>query len=144
MRRIALLAIAALGLAACSQGPKGVLTAGAWTCTETDASLSIRFLGDGKLTSDVSLDDPSPDGLHVKLKTGGSWDLKGEDELSFAFTDVAIVEAQRGGAPLEQAEAEYFKGMFSNPDPVSTKITSISTNKLVMSQDGRDDMTCTR
>jgi hypothetical protein len=144
MRLIAFLAIAALGLGACNQGPKGLLIGGAWTCAETDANMSLHFQGDGKLTSDVSLDDTSPDGLHVKLRTGGTWEFKGEDDLSFAFADVAIVEAKRGGQPLEPAEAEYFKGMFSNPDPVNAKISSISADKLVMSQDGKDDMTCTR
>jgi hypothetical protein len=144
MHRIACLIVAGIGVAACNPGTKGMLAAGTWTCVEPDGAMSVHFLGNGKLTSDVSLDDPSPDGLHVKLRTGGTWELKGEDQLSFAFADVSIVEAKRGSAPLEPAEAEYFKGMFSNPDPVSAKIASLSADKLVMSQDGKPDMTCTR
>jgi hypothetical protein len=144
MRRIILAAVPALGLVACDSGPKSLLTGGAWICEEPETKMTMRFAGDGKLTSDIDLIDPSPDGLHVKLKTGGSWELKGDSDLSFTFTDVAIAEAKRGDQALEAAEAEYFKGLFSDPDPVQAKIASITGNKLVMSQEGKPDLTCTR
>ena len=144
MRHITMLAIAALCVAACDQGPKGVLTNGAWTCSEDDIKLSLKFADGGKLTGEIILDEGPADGIHVKLKTGGSWDLQGESDLTFAFADVAIAEAKRGEQAMDAAEAAYFKGMFSDPEPVKAKIASISADRLVLSQDGKDDLACTR
>jgi hypothetical protein len=121
-----------------------MLTSGAWNCSEDDIKLSLDFAGGGKLTGEITLDEGSADGLHVKLETGGSWDLQGENDLSFTFSDVAIAEAKRGDQALDAAEAEFFRGMFSDPEPVKAKISSISADKLVLAQAGKDDLTCTR
>jgi len=145
MRPTILLAVSAFCLAACDQGPKVLLGGGQWTCAEDEIVLALTFGSGGKLTGDIKMDDESsPEGLHVLVRVSGPWELKGEDELSFSFTEVAIAEAKRGSEPLEQAEAEYFKGMFSDADPVNAKIASIGGNKLVLAQDGKDDLTCTR
>jgi hypothetical protein len=149
MRPTVLLAVSAACLAACTQTPKDMLTGGPWSCAADDESkMEMAFQKDGKLAGKMTMADPSvpppPDAMKIVLEFGGSWTLTGDSDLTFGFKDVKVTEAKRGDQNLEPAEAEFFKGMLSDADSVSAKIASISGNKLVIAQDGKDDLTCTR